>query len=217
VTTAELDAVAERVIAEHQATPEFKGYESFPAACCISVNDEIVHGVPGARELREGDLVTVDVGARIDGYVGDNAATVAVGRVDAVSRRLLETTRLCLEDAVRACRVGARLSDLGRAIQTRAETAGFQVVRDFAGHGIGVRLHEEPPVPNYVDERVLARDLVLEQGLCLAIEPMICAGDGRVRELEDGWTVVTADGSRSAHFEDVVALTPDGPVVLTRP
>jgi len=216
-STREVDRVAEAVILEHGATPEFKGYQSFPAATCISVNDEVVHGIPGGRILLQGDLVKIDVGARLDGYVGDNAATTTVGDADETSHRLVETTRRCLEEAILACQVGGRLSEVGRAIQSRAESDGFHIIRDYAGHGIGARLHEEPQVPNYVDERVLGQDIVLEPGLCIAIEPMVSAGDGSTRELDDGWTVVTADGARSAHFEDVVAITKDGPFVLTRP
>lgn len=217
VCTAELDAVIETVIREHGATPEFKGYHEFPASSCVSVNEEVVHGIPGARTLMDGDIVSIDVGARLEGYVGDNAATVSVGAVAEQAQRLLQTTRTCLALATEACRPGGRLSDVGRAIQEHAEAQGFSVVRDYAGHGIGARMHEEPEVPNYVDDAVLARDIVLAPGLCLAIEPMLSAGEAATKTLEDGWTVVTVDGSRTAHFEDVVAITQDGPQVLTRP
>jgi methionyl aminopeptidase len=216
VTTAEIDAEVERLIRAQGATPEFKGYHGYPASACISVNDEVVHGIPGSRRLKEGDIVGIDVGARWKGYVGDNAATVAVGRVSEDARRLIETTRECLELAVRECLPGRRLSDIGRAVQGHAEARGFTLVREYAGHGIGARMHEDPQVPNYVDEHTLRRDVVLKEGLCLAIEPMLNAGGPDVRVLDDDWTVVTRDGSLSAHWEDSVAVTKDGPVVLTR-
>lgn len=217
VTTADIDRVAEGVIRAHGATPEFKGYQDFPAATCISVNDEVVHGIPGSRVLAEGDLVSIDVGARLDGYVGDNARSVIVGEGSELSLRVNETAQECLRQAVDRCRPGGRLSDLGRAIQTHAESQGFSVVRDYAGHGIGARMHEEPQVHNYVDEHTLAHDVVLEPGMCLAIEPMVIQGVPGVRVLADQWTVVTTDGSVAAHWEDVVAVTQDGPRILTRP
>ncbi len=217
VRTAELDEVAEDVIRAHGATPEFKGYQDFPAATCISVGDEVVHGIPGRRVLKTGDLVSIDVGARLNGYVGDNARTVIVGEGTDLSLRVNETAQECLRRAIRCCRPGARLSDLGRAIQSHAESRGFSVVKDYAGHGIGARMHEEPQVHNYVDESTLSRDLVLEPGMCLAIEPMVIQGGPGVRVLADQWTVVTADGSVAAHWEDVVAVTQDGPRILTRP
>ena len=217
ITTAELDRIAEDVIRELGATPEFKGYQDFPAATCISVGDEVVHGIPGPRRLVDGDLVSIDVGARLHGYVGDNARTVIVGEGTEVARRVNETAEECLRRAIQLCRPGGRLSDLGRAIQAHAESQGFHVVRDYAGHGIGARLHEEPQVHNYVDESTLSSDVVLEPGMCLAIEPMIVAGGPGVRVLADQWTVVTTDGSVAAHWEDVVAVTQDGPRILTRP
>ena len=216
VRTTDIDAEAERVILSHGAIPEFKGYQGYPAATCISVNDEVVHGIPGTRVIREGDLVSIDVGARLHGYVGDNAATVAVGAVSAKARRVCDTARECLERAIQECRPGNRLSDIGRTVQQHAEAHGFSVVRDYAGHGIGARMHEDPTVPNYVDAAVLRRDRVLKPGLCIAIEPMVTAGRPGVRTLSDDWTVVTEDGSVAAHWEDVVAVTEDGPVVLTR-
>jgi methionyl aminopeptidase len=216
VTTAEIDAEVERVIRAHGATPEFKGYHGYPASSCISVNDEVVHGIPGSRRLKDGDIVGIDVGARIRGYVGDNAATVPVGKASAAATRLVETTRECLELAVAECVPGRRLSDIGRAVQSHAEERGFALVREYAGHGIGMRMHEDPQVPNYVDAATLRRDLVLKDGLCIAIEPMLNAGGAGVRTLDDDWTVVTTDGSLSAHWEDSVAITKDGPLVLTR-
>jgi methionyl aminopeptidase len=216
VTTGEIDAEVERVIRANGATPEFKGYHGFPASSCISVNDEVVHGIPGMRKLKDGDIAGIDVGARIRGFVGDNAATVAVGRVTPEARRLIDTTRECLEQAIAQCVPGKRLSDIGRAVQTLAESRGYTLVREYAGHGIGTRMHEDPQVPNYVDDATLRRDLVLKEGLCIAIEPMLNMGAAEVRVLDDDWTVVTQDGSLSAHWEDAVAVTKDGPVVLTR-
>lgn len=214
--TRDIDAEVERVIRAHGATPEFKGYHGFPASSCISVNDEVVHGIPGARRLREGDIVGIDVGARYGGYVGDNAATVCVGKVSAEAQRLVDTTRECLEAAVAACVPGRKLSDIGRAVQSIAEARGYALVREYAGHGIGTRMHEDPSVPNYVDASTLRRDVVLREGLCIAIEPMLNVGGAAVRTLDDDWTVVTQDGSLSAHWEDTVAVTKDGPRVLTR-
>ena len=216
VATAEIDAEVERVIRSHGATPEFKGYHGYPASSCISVNDQVVHGIPGSRRLADGDIVGIDVGARYKGFVGDNAATVPVGRVDAKAKQLIDTTRECLERGVEQCVPGRRLSDIGRAVQGHAEARGFSLVRDYAGHGIGTKMHEDPQVPNYVDTATLRRDLVLKEGLCLAIEPMLNAGGPEVRVLDDDWTVVTRDGSLSAHWEDSIAITKDGPLVLTR-
>ena len=216
ISTREIDVEVERVIREHGAAPEFKGYHGFPASSCISVNEEVVHGIPGGKRLRDGDIVGIDVGARLKGFVGDNAATIAVGKPSAKALKLVETTRECLEAGVRECVPGKRLSDIGRAVQTIAEARGYSLVRDYAGHGIGTRMHEDPQVPNYVDAATLKHDLVLKEGLCIAIEPMLNIGGPEVRTLEDGWTVVTEDGSLSAHWEDSVAVTKDGPVVLTR-
>lgn len=217
ISTAEIDRVAEAVIREHGGTPEFLGYHGYTHSTCISVNDEVVHGVPGERVIREGDLVSIDVGARLDGWVGDNAATILVGEGHAEDRRLSEATKAALDAAIETCRPGKRLSDVARAVEQTAVTTGFRVVRDFTGHGIGEEMHEAPDVPNYVDEHLLENDIVLEEGLCLAIEPMLVAGRPHVQILADGWTAVTCDGSRAAHWEDVVAVTKDGPRILTRP
>lgn len=216
ITTEEIDDEVERVIRSHGATPEFKGYHGFPASTCVSVNEQVVHGIPGKRKLKEGDVVGLDVGARFKGFVGDNAATVAVGRVSPEATSLIETTRECLENAIAQCHPGKRLSDIGRAVQSLAEARGFSLVRDYAGHGIGTRMHEDPQVPNYVDDATLRRDMILKEGLCIAIEPMLNQGGPEVRTLDDDWTVVTQDGSLSAHWEDSVAVTKDGPLVLTR-
>jgi methionyl aminopeptidase len=216
VRTADIDAEVERVIRGHGATPEFKGYRGYPASSCISVNEQVVHGIPGERRLKEGDIVGIDVGARFRNFVGDNAATVPVGRVSPEALRLVETARRCLDLAVAECVPGKRLSDIGRAVQRHAEAAGYSLVREYAGHGIGTRMHEEPQVPNYVDAATLRRDVVLREGMCLALEPMLNVGSADVEVLDDDWTVVTKDGSLSAHWEDSVAVTKDGPLVLTR-
>jgi len=214
VTTAEIDALAERLIADAGCIPSFKGYNGFPATCCISVNEEVVHGIPGPRPLREGDIVGVDCGLIRDGWHSDSAETFAVGRVTDEAARLLATTRECLELAIAQARPGNRISDLGGAVETHARAAGFSVVETLVGHGIGRRLHEEPQVPNF-RSRALP-DPVLAAGLVLAIEPMINAGAKQVVTAADGWTIATADRRLSAHFEHTVAVTADGPRVLTR-
>lgn len=212
VTTAELDEVAVEVIRSAGARAAFKGYHGYPATICASLNGEVVHGIPGRRKLAEGDIVSVDVGAVIDGYFGDSARTFPVGRVSAEASRLLTATRESLEAGIACCRPGMRLGDLGAAVQAVAEGAGFSVVREYVGHGIGRAMHEDPQVPNYGTP---GKGPVLLAGMVLAIEPMVNAGDFDVRQLDDGWTVVTADGSLSAHFEHTVAVTDDGPMVLT--
>lgn len=213
VTTAEIDALAERLIAEAGCIPSFKGYNGFPATCCISVNEEVVHGIPGPRPLREGDIVGVDCGLIREGWHSDSAETFAVGTVGDEAARLLATTRECLDLAIAQARPGRRISDLGGAVETHARAAGFSVVETLVGHGIGRRLHEEPQVPNF-RSRALP-DPVLEAGLVLAIEPMINAGAKQVVTAADGWTIATVDRRLSAHFEHTVAVTADGPRVLT--
>ncbi|HOW45647.1 MAG TPA: type I methionyl aminopeptidase [Candidatus Aminicenantes bacterium] len=220
VSTLELDSWAEERIRGLQGVPAFKGYggrdgaRPFPATLCTSVNQEVVHGIPAAaRRLREGDIVGIDVGVVYEGYHGDGARTYAVGRVSDEARRLLDTCRLSLERGIAAARAGNHLGDVARAIDDCVRAAGFAVVRDLSGHGIGRGLHEEPQVLNHYDGRRGAR---LKSRMTLAIEPMINAGSWQVRTLEDGWTVVTRDGSLSAHFEHTVALTDDGPEILTR-
>ncbi len=212
VTTAELDAEIESFIRSHDASPEFKGYNGFPAATCISINEEVVHGIPGPKELREGDIVGIDVGVRKQGYVGDGARTFVVGGVPEGTERLIDATREALKAGLAVARAGIHLSDVSHAIQETAESRGFSVVRDLAGHGVGTKLHEEPEVPNYGP---LGRGPVLKSGMVLAIEPMVNAGTAAVRTLGDGWTVVTADGALSAHFEHTVAVTSDGVDILT--
>jgi len=212
VTTSDLDREAEALIVREGGQPAFKGYRGFPATLCVSVNDVIVHGIPSQRQrLKNGDLVSVDCGVILDGYYGDAAITFSVGTVDESTQHLIETTRRCLLDAVTEVRPGARLGDVGAAVQRRAEAAGFGVVREFVGHGIGRNLHEEPQVPNY---GMAGHGQPLKTGLVIAIEPMITQGSWRVRVDDDGWTARTEDGKLAAHFEYSVAVTPDGHRVL---
>lgn len=214
VTTAELDEVAEAAIREEGAEPAFLGYHGFPKTLCTSLNSQVVHGIPSPKvRLVEGDIVSIDVGAVIGGYYGDNARTFAVGRIDAETQRLLDVTEASLAAGIDAARVGNRLYDIGHAVQTVAEAAGFGVVREYVGHGIGRAMHEDPNVPNYGRAGTGPK---LEAGMILAIEPMINAGDASVESLGDGWTVVTRDGAPSAHFEHTVAITDAGPRILTR-
>ncbi len=212
VTTADLDEVAVDVIRAAGARAAFKGYQGYPATICASLNSEVVHGIPGRRKLSDGDIISVDVGAVIDGYFGDSARTFAVGTVSDEAKRLLVATRESLEAGIARCWPGMRLGDIGYAVQGVAEGAGFSVVREYVGHGIGRAMHEEPQVPNY---GTAGKGTVLLAGMVIAIEPMVNAGGADVRQLGDGWTVVTADGSLSAHFEHTVAVTHDGPLVLT--
>jgi methionyl aminopeptidase len=212
VTTAELDQVAARVIASNGAQPSFLGYRGFPATICTSVNSEIVHGIPGRKTLREGDLVKLDVGAVVDGFHADSAVTIPVGEPSPEALKLIETTERALWAGLAEAKAGRRLGDIGAAVQTVAEGAGFSVVREYVGHGVGRSLHEEPPVPNY---GAPGKGFKLSEGLVIAIEPMVNVGGFETRLLGDGWTVVTADGSLSAHFEHTVAVMPDGPWVLT--
>lgn len=214
VTTADLDRVASQVLREHGATSSFLGYYGYPATICTSVNDEIVHGIPSKRRLREGDIVGIDAGAIVDGWHADAAVTVPVGRVSAEAERLIATAEEALRRGIAAVRLGGRLGDIGAAVQSHVEARGCSVVRNYVGHGIGRAMHEPPQVPNYGSA---GQGRPVSEGLCIAIEPMVNVGGPETRLLDDGWTVVTADGSFSAHFEHTVALTPDGPVVLTAP
>jgi methionyl aminopeptidase len=214
-TTAELDDAAEKFIRSHPgATPSFKGLYGFPRSLCVSINDEIVHGIPSRqRVLREGSIVSVDVGVQVEGFHADAATTVAVGEIASATRRLLDVTQEALAAGIAQARVGNHVGDIGHAVQTVAEAAGFGVVRELVGHGVGQRMHEDPQVPNHGQPR---RGPRLQAGMTLAIEPMITAGDYTTRLLDDKWTVVTADGSLAAHFEHTVAITPEGPRILTR-
>ena len=213
VTAQELDAVAEMRVREAGAIPAFKGYHGYPATLCVSINDAVVHGIPSARKLVEGDIVSLDMGVVLDGYYGDSALTVGVGAISDAAAELLDVTRDALHLAIDCARVGRRVSDLGYAVQTHVESRGFSVVREFVGHGIGTQLHEEPQIPNYGKP---GRGPYLKEGMVLAIEPMVNAGRAAVRVLDDGWTAVTVDGSLSAHFEHSVAVSKDGPVILSR-
>jgi methionyl aminopeptidase len=215
VTTLELDRVAETYLRERGAQPAFKGYRDYPFTLCASINEGIVHGFPSVRPLREGDILSLDMGAVVDGYYGDAAVTLPVGRISAEAERLLAVTRECLDRAILAAQPGGRLADISEAIQRHAEAHGFSVVRVFVGHGIGKALHEAPQIPNFVDGGQ-GRGPVLKPGMVLAIEPMINAGGPDVRVLDDKWTAVTADGALSAHFEHTVAITEHGPEILTQ-
>jgi methionyl aminopeptidase len=213
VSTGELDAIAEAKIVGAGATPAFKGYHGYPATLCVSINDEVIHGIPSPhRLLVEGDIVSVDVGAVLDGFVGDSAVTFPVGRIGERAALLLKVTQESLYRAILAVKPGARVSDIGHAVQRHVEAHGCSVVREFVGHGIGTAMHEEPQIPNYGPP---GRGPRLAEGMVLAIEPMVNLGRPAVRVLEDGWTAVTRDHSLSAHFEHTVAVAEDGPFVLT--
>ncbi|HET7584176.1 MAG TPA: type I methionyl aminopeptidase [Gemmatimonadaceae bacterium] len=216
VSTAELDEIAEEVIRSHAgAEPAFKGLYGFPCALCTSINDEIVHGIPSrTRVLRAGDLLSIDLGVRFQGLFTDAARTVPIGAVDATSQRLLEVTERALEVGIAAARLGNHVGDIGAAVQAVVEQAGFTVVRDLVGHGIGTDPHEEPQVPNYGKPK---RGTKLVPGLVIAIEPMVNVGSPKTRTRRDGWTIATWDGERSAHFEHTVAITDEGPRILTHP
>jgi methionyl aminopeptidase len=217
VTTLDLDAIAEEMTLKKDAIPAFKGYNVagriYPRCLCASVNDEIVHGIPSNRSLREGDIIGLDYGVIYEGFYGDSAITVGVGKVSAQAQRLMDVTEQSLYKGIEQLHDGKRLGDLGSVVQKIAEDAGFSVVRAFVGHGIGKKLHEEPPVPNYGEPD---RGLRLKEGMVLAIEPMVNAGSHEVEIKEDGWTAVTKDGSLAAHFEHSVAITKSGPVILSQ-
>lgn len=212
MTTGELDRVAEAAIRRHGAVPSFKGYRGYPAATCISLNEEVVHGIPGDRRLEDGDIVGIDLGVILDGWQGDSALTLPVGSVSEQASHLMETTQQALYAGIAAVRAGARIGDVGHAIQQYAEKRGFSVVRDLVGHGIGRNMHEEPQVPNFGKP---GRGPLLEAGATLAIEPMLNAGGYQVDTLADGWTMIARDRSLSAHFEHTVAVTDVGADILT--
>ncbi len=213
-TTGELDAVAEEFIRSHGGVPAFKGYNGFTGSICASVNDEVVHGIPGSRVLRDGDVIAVDIGVILDGWVSDSARTYGVGQISPIAQRLIDVTRASLDAGVQACRLGSTLGDIGHAVQTEVEGAGFSVVRSLVGHGVGRSMHEEPQVPNYGRP---GSGLALEEGWVIAIEPMVNAGEHDVLLGDDGWTITSRDGSLSAHWEHTVAVTADGPRILTLP
>ena len=212
VTTEQIDALAERRVREAGAEPAFKGYHGYPATVCASVNEQVVHGIPSSRQLAEGDIVSVDMGARLDGFFGDCAVTVPVARVSQGAAALLQVTEEALFHGIEAVKPGARVSDIGAAVQQHVETHGFSVVREFVGHGIGTALHEEPQIANYGPG---GRGPRLSEGMVFAIEPMVNAGKPAVKVLSDGWTAVTRDGSLSAHFEHTVVVTAEGCEILT--
>ncbi len=212
VSTWDLDRVSEEITRKAGGRPAFKGYRGFPGSLCASINEEVIHGIPSKkRVLKEGDIISLDFGVVLDGYYGDSARTVPVGEVDSEARRLLAVTGEALVKGLEAARTGGRLSDIGHAVQTHVEAAGFSVVREFVGHGIGSSLHEDPQVPNY---GAPGTGPVLREGLVLAVEPMVNQGSADVRILTDGWTAVTVDGLPSAHFERCLAITAEGPKVL---
>ena len=213
VTTADLDAIAEGLIVDAGAIPAFKGYHGYPATICASVNDEVIHGIPsGRRVLEAGDVISIDVGASLGGYFGDSAITLPVGAISEDAARLLRVTDESLYKAIAVVKPGGRVSDIGHAVQAHVEAHGFSVVREFVGHGIGQKMHEDPQIPNYGEP---GRGQRLAEGMVLAIEPMVNAGKPAVKVLGDGWTAVTRDHSLSAHFEHTVAVTADGPWILT--
>jgi methionyl aminopeptidase len=213
VSTLDLDVMAERLVREGGAEPAFKGYRGFPATLCTSVNEEVVHGIPSkARVLQKGDVISIDMGVKLGGYYGDSAVTVAVGDVPEKTRDLLRVTRESLERAIEKVQVGGRLSDVSHAVQHWVEQHGFSIVREFVGHGIGEKLHEEPQIPNY---GAPGRGPRLAAGMVLAIEPMVAMGRPETKVLADGWTAVTRDRSIAAHFEHTVAVTAGGPLILT--
>lgn len=212
VTTAEIDKLAYDYIKAQGAEPNFLNYAGYPATACISINDEVIHGIPGNRVIKAGDIVSIDLGAKIHGFNGDNAATFAAGDISPEAKRLCDTTRESLYEGISKAVAGGRIGDIGAAVASYCEKRGFSVVRDYVGHGVGRNLHEDPSVPNFGTP---GRGVRLLPGMTIAIEPMINMGKAGVKQLSDGWTVKTKDGSLSAHFEHTVAITPDGPKIMT--
>ncbi len=220
VTTKELDRIAEEHIIKKNAIPSFKGYDvgipgvpPFPASICASVNEQVVHGIPGLNKLKDGDIISIDVGVYYNGYHADAARTFAVGKISENAQKLIDVTKQCFFEGLKQMVIGNHIKDISAEIQKYAESAGFSVVRDFVGHGIGTQMHEPPEIPNYVTKR---RGIKLENGMTIAVEPMINAGEYPVKVLENNWTVVTADSSLSAHYENTVAITNNGPLILTK-
>lgn len=215
VSTWEIDRVVRRYIESEGATPSFLGYGGFPASACISVNNVVIHGIPSKDViLKQGDIVSIDIGAFYEGFTGDNAFTFACGDVSPEAQRLMDTTRESLYEGIKAAKAGNRVGDIGHAVQTYVEARGYSVVRDFVGHGVGAKLHEDPSVPNF---GAPGRGVRLLPGMTIAIEPMVNAGVHTVKTLSDGWTTVTTDGKLAAHYEHSIAITADGPVILTLP
>jgi methionyl aminopeptidase len=213
ITTMELDKIAEENIKKYNATPSFKGYGGFSGSICASINEEVVHGIPGNRVLKDGDIISLDIGAYYKGYHGDSAKTHGVGVISEEDRKLIEVTRESFYEGIKFARVGYRLSDISHAVQVHAEKHGYSLVRDLVGHGVGADLHEDPQVPNYGPPGKGPR---LQEGMVLAIEPMVNAGRYQVKTLADGWTTITVDGKKSAHYEHTIALTSDEPLILTK-
>ncbi|MBQ0135732.1 MAG: type I methionyl aminopeptidase [Oscillospiraceae bacterium] len=214
ISTWEIDKIAYDFIKKQGAEPNFLGLYGFPGTACISINDEVIHGIPSKKRiLKDGDIVSIDLGAKVNGYNGDNAATFAVGTISADAQRLLDTTRESLYEGIKAAVAGGRIGDIGHAVQTYCEERGYGVVREYEGHGVGAKLHEDPGVPNF---GTAGRGIRLLPGMTIAIEPMINQGTHKVKQLPDGWTVKTADGLLSAHFEHTIAITDNGPVILTK-
>lgn len=212
VTTLELDKAAEEFIRSHGATPSFLGYNGFPKSVCISINEEVIHGIPGKRRLCEGDIVSVDIGAYKDGFHGDAARTFACGNISELGQRLIDVTKQCFFEGLKFACEGCRVVDISRAIQTYVESNGFSIVRDFIGHGVGKDLHESPEIPNYVSK---LRGPTLRTGMTIAVEPMVTAGGYAVKRLADDWTIVSKDGSLSAHYENSILINGDSPELLT--
>jgi len=214
IKTIELDRLAEEFIVKNKAIPAFKGYRGYPGNICTSINNEVVHGIPGERVLKEGEIISVDIGVLKDGFYADGAWTFPVGEISNQNKKLLEVTLKSLDEGISQAQVGNRLGDISSAIQSEAERNGYSVVRDLTGHGIGRHIHEDPPIPNFGSP---GSGLLLKEGMVLAIEPMVNAGGYEIKTLEDNWTVVTLDGSLSAHFEHTIAITNNGPEILTLP
>ena len=212
ITTKELDTIAEDFIRSNGAIPGFKGYGGFPGTLCISVNEEVIHGIPGPRKLKDGDIVSIDMGSIVDGFYGDCARTYGVGEISEADKKLIEVTKQSFFEGIKYAKAGNHLYEISAAIQKYVESNGFSVVRDFVGHGIGRNLHEDPPVPNY---KPMGRGVKLQKGMCLAVEPMVNAGGWKVKVLSDGWTTVTADGSRAAHYENSFCITDVEPEIFT--
>ena len=212
ITTKELDTLAEEFIVKNGAIPAFKGYHGFPGSICASVNEEVVHGIPGLKKLNDGDIISIDIGTIIDGYYGDGAKTYAVGNVSDEGKKLIEVTKQSFYEGIKFAKPGYRLSDISHAIQTYVEGQGFSIVKDFVGHGIGQSMHEDPQIPNFGPPNKGPR---LKPGMVLAIEPMVNAGTFQVKVLEDNWTVVTLDGKLSAHYEHTIVITDDEPELIT--
>lgn len=223
VSTGELARLSDEIIEEAGGRPLFKGVKNpqakfdFPASICASVNEEVVHGLPGERELADGDIISIDCGVKLDGYCGDSATTIVVGDVPKSTKKLLQVTEEVLNIAIENAKAGGKWSDVARLMQSHAEKAGFGVVREYVGHGIGRKMHEDPKVPNFVSDELLQRDLILRKGMVLAVEPMLNMGTHETRVLTDGWTVVTADSKPAAHYEHTIAITDNGAEVLTYP